>query len=93
MNLLRFLHIVKTFLGGKVMKVGDKVIFEGGIYKILYIYPNGYCELRKEYERFSFQLVSIKELQPIKKFVSDSAINIDSNQFKYINNCGFRNEY
>lgn len=36
------------------MKAGDKVIFEGAIYKILYVYPTGYCEIRKEDERFIF---------------------------------------
>ncbi len=48
------------------MRIGARVLFNNTIYKILYIYPTGYCELKKEDDPFKFELIHIKDLEKIK---------------------------
>lgn len=50
----------------KYMRIGARVLFNNTIYKILYIYPTGYCELKKEDDPFKFELIHIKDLEKIK---------------------------
>lgn len=44
------------------MKVGNKVIYDSEIYTIIYIYNNGYCEIRNKNHEFEVLCVKLSDL-------------------------------
>lgn len=44
------------------MKVGDVVFYESKLYRIVYIYDSGYCEIKKEDSIYEVKLVKMSEL-------------------------------
>ncbi|MFC3883876.1 hypothetical protein ACFOU2_10325 [Bacillus songklensis] len=44
------------------LEVGSKVLYDSEIYTIIYIYNNGYCEIRNENHQFEVLCVKLSEL-------------------------------
>lgn len=43
--------------------VGDHVWFNGKEYIIVYIYSNGYCELKEKHNKYHYELATLSELK------------------------------
>ena len=48
----------------KMMQVGDVVIYESKVYKIVHIYDSGFCEIKKKDSTYEVLLVKLSELSP-----------------------------
>ncbi|MDQ0247738.1 hypothetical protein J2S09_005391 [Bacillus fengqiuensis] len=48
------------------MKIGQKVMYQGKSYKIIYIYEKGVCKLKKERDQLEIVMAHIDELEPIR---------------------------
>jgi len=50
-------------LGGQLMAIGSTVIFKGERYKVIWLYDNGNCEIKKKDSLGQVKLVRISELK------------------------------
>ncbi len=49
------------------MEPGDKLLYQGELYKVMYIYKTGYCELKKEGGSLQFDLIRKDKLNEVRK--------------------------
>lgn len=53
------------------MKIGQKVMYKGKIYNIIYIYEKGVCKLKKERDQLEVTIARIDELEPVRDYYLD----------------------